>query len=109
MNKLKKFLEKRGYKFYKNYIDPDNQCDWYACKRTESKRECTSNEKPVQIVVTPLKYDCDGISYTSVEVNLTAEFNGVWWKLKAYSLSEKDVIKNLEMIEMSLVKAWEVL
>ena len=108
MNKLKKFLEKRGYKFYKN-IFHNNLCDWYAYKCTESKRECTSNETPVQVVVTPHIAKYNSTICKSVEVDLTAEFNGVWWKLKAYSLSEKDVIKNLEMIEMSLVKAWEAL
>jgi len=108
MDKLKKFLGERGYSFYKNNIFRDNLCDWYACKRTESKRECTSTKKPVQIVVTPLKYDRI-ISFTSVKVDLTAEFNGIWWSLKAYSLTPADVIKNLEMIESSLVKAWEAL
>ena len=107
MDKLKTFLEKSGYKFYKNYID--RGFDWYACKRSESKRECTSNEKPVQIVVTPHKYVHGSISQTSVEIDLTAEFNGQWWQLKAYSLAPVDAIKNLDMIEASLVKAWEAL
>ena len=109
MTKLKKFLEERGYKFYRNYIDRANLCDWYASKRTESKRECTSNNKPVQIVVTPHKYVHGSISQTSVEIDLTAEFNGQWWQLKAYSLAPVDAIKNLDMIEKSLVKAWEAL
>lgn len=47
MNKLQKFLEERGYKFYKNHIDRTNAIDWYSCKRTTSDRECMSNEKPV--------------------------------------------------------------
>ena len=109
MTKLKKFLEERGYKFYRDYIDRANLCDWYACKRTESKRECTSNEKPVQVVVSPHQYDYNGKISKSVEVSITAEFNGIWWKLDAYSLAPVDVIKNIDMIEASLVKAWEAL
>ena len=100
MEELKAFLEKNGYKFYRIYFDKGNLCDWYACKRTTSARECTSNKKPVQIVVNPYMHNC-------VEIDITAEFNSVWWKLEAYSLSPKDVIKKLDMIEGSLVKAWE--
>ena len=109
MTKLKKFLEERGYKFYRNYIDRDNGCDWYACKRTESGRECMSNEKPVQIVVNPFKHTYGDATVESVTVDVTACFNGLWWKLEAYSLSPKETIKHLDKIEKNLVKAWEAL
>lgn len=107
MDKLKAFLEARGYKFYKNYID--RGFDWYACKRSESKRECTSNEKPPQIVVNPFKHTYGDATVESVTVDVTACFNGLWWKLEAYSLSPKETIKELDKIEASLVKAWEAL
>jgi hypothetical protein len=109
MDKLKSFLEKRGYKFYRTYLDKGNLCDWYACKRTTSARECTSNKKPVQIVVNPYMHNYSGSITESVEIDITAEFNSVWWKLEAYSLSPKDAIKKLDIIEKSLVKAWEAL
>ena len=109
MNKLKGFLEKRGYKFYKNYIDLNNGCDWYACKRTTSARECMSNEKPVQIVVNPFKNTYGDATIESVTVDVTACLNGLWWKLETYSLSPKETIKHLDKIEASLVKAWEAL
>ena len=108
MNKLKESLEERGYKFYKNYIDLYNGCDWYACKRTTSARECMSNEKP-QIVVAPHEYDYSGKICRSVTVDINAKFHGLWWKLEAYSLSPKETIKHLDKIEASLVKAWEAL
>jgi hypothetical protein len=110
MDKLKSFLEKRGYNIYRTYLDQHNLCDWYACKRTTSSRECTSNEKPVQIVVYPYRMVMRHVVvHESVTVDLTAEFNSVWWKLEAYSLSPKDVINKLDIIEENLIKAWEAL
>lgn len=109
MDKLKTFLEKSGYKIYQNYLDSMNNCKWYACKRTTSAQECTSNKKPVQIVVNPHEYDYNGKICRSVTVDITAEFHGLWWKLEAYSLSPKETIKELDKIEASLVKAWEAL
>jgi hypothetical protein len=109
MDKLKTFLKTRGYKFYTTNLDRGNLCDWYACKRTTSTKECTSNEKPVQIVVSPHEYDYNGKIARSVEVDITAEFHGIWWKLEAYSLAPVDVIKKLDAIEKHLVSAWEAL
>ena len=109
MDKLKSFLEKRGYNIYRTYLDQRNLCDWYAGKRTTSSRECTTNQKPTQIILTPYRYNYSGSITKGVEVDITAEFNSVWWKLEAYSLSPKDIIKKLDMIEGSLVKAWEAL
>jgi hypothetical protein len=107
MNKLKEFLEEVGFRFHNSPLYIDNQCDWIAYKRTVSKRECTSNEKPVQIVVA--YFSSTDAKYEGVEIDLTAEFNGIWWQLKAYSLSPSEAIEKLSEIESSLVKAWEAL
>lgn len=110
MEELKKFLEDRGYKFYKNYIDLDNKYDWYACKRTDSKRLCNCNEKPVQIVVWPYHSVLpDNRVHKNVSVDISGEYRGIWWKLEAYSLSVKELMDNLGVIEESLIKAWEAL
>lgn len=107
MNNLKKFLKESGYKFYQSY-DKDNLCDWYACKRTKSKRECACNQKPVQVVVTPFIIN-NAEKRESVEIDITAEYNGHWWKMEAYGLSPEEVINKLNEIESALIRAWEAL
>jgi hypothetical protein len=37
MTKLKKFLEERGYKFYRDYIDRANLCDWLHVKEQNQR------------------------------------------------------------------------
>ena len=109
MNKLKEHLKEQGYSFYKKSIR-DDLIDWYAVKRADTSRECTCNERAPQIIVTPSVYTFSAYSqHRSVSIDLTAEYNDIWWKLSAYSLSEEDAIERLSEIEKKLVKAWEAL
>jgi hypothetical protein len=111
MEELEKYLVKSGYKIYDNnpLKSQYNEITWYAAKRTKSKRECESNKKPVQIIVSPYRTIMRHGVHESVTVDLTAEFNGVWYKLEAYSLPVEEVMKGLPQIEKRLVKAWEAL
>ncbi len=109
MNKLKEHLKERGYFFYQQAYG-NSLVDWYAAKRAETTRECTCNERAPQIIVTPSVYTFSDYSqHRSVSIDLTAEYNDIWWKLSAYSLSEEDAIERLSEIEKKLVKAWEAL
>jgi hypothetical protein len=111
MEELEKYLVKSGYKIYDNnpLKSQYNEITWYAAKRTKSKRECESNKKPVQIIVSPYRTIMRHGVHESVTVDLTAEYMGVWWKLEAYSLSVKIVMTDLPQIEKRLVSAWEAL
>ena len=109
MDKLKSFLEKRGYKFYRIYLDKGNLCDWYAAKRTDSIRECECNDKSPQIVIWPVAFTHLDDIYESVSVDISGEHYGLWWKLASYSLSPNKLMQNLGMIEEKLIKAWEAL
>ena len=110
MEELRQWLIDKGFKIYDNPIASQyNQERWYACKRTTSKRECSSNKKPVQIIVNPYTATMRHGIHENVIVDLTAEYMGVWWKLAAYSMSPDELKKKLTQIEKRLVKAWEAL
>jgi hypothetical protein len=110
MTELKEWLESKGFKIYDNPIASQyNQEKWYAAKRTKSKRECTSNKKPVQIVVNPYSTTMRHGIHESITVDITAEWAGIWWKLEAYSIPPREFKKKLAQIEKRLVKAWEAL
>ena len=110
MDELKEWLIGNGYKICKNSLaDKQNFCDWYACWKTDAVKECACNNRPPQIIVTPSVIAMhDGTRYEIITVELAGEDHGLWWKFSAYSLSPKELMENLGMIEEHLVKAWEL-
>jgi hypothetical protein len=111
MTELKEWLEGKGFKIYDNnpLKSKYNEVTWYAAKLTSSKRECTSNKKPVQIVVNPYTTTMRHGIHESITVDITAEWAGIWWKLEAYSIPPREFKKKLAQIEKQLVNAWEAL
>jgi hypothetical protein len=108
MDELREWLVGNGFKIYANN-DKDNLCDWYAGRRAETDKECGCNDHPPQIIVKPYIIAMnDGNRYKSVEVELVGEDYGLWWNFSVYSLSPKELMENLGMIEERLVKAWEL-
>lgn len=77
---------------------------WYACIKTKiPSRECESNKgKAQQLVIYPHQIG-------GAEVQVTGEYNCVWYSLKAYSLTFDEAINRLNEIEESLIGAWNAL
>lgn len=112
-DELRKWLESQGFRIAKSPLGRlDNECNWYAYHRSElDARACECNyDKPgMQIVVTPYAFSFDGRRHSSAEVELCGEAGGIWWKLRAYSLSPDQVPERLAFVEPALIAAWNAL
>lgn len=109
---LKEWLATQGFREYENGMAaPGNECRWYACKRIPSQYMCELNDDKngIQIVIYPYEYRAHEHQFKSVEIDLTGEAGGVWYKLQAYSLSWEELPNKLDAITDGLVKAWEAL
>lgn len=110
---LRKWLEGNGFKFAENPIRHHaNECNWYAYRqsRFDARRcECNDDKPRMQILVNPSSIKLHGVIHESVEVELCGEFDGVWWRMKAYSLKPSEVATKLYGIEFSLISAWDAL
>lgn len=109
---LREWLLKQGFKCSIESLHRNgNECNWYAFRRSElPARECECNDgKPMQLVVRPFACNINSRSWQSVEVDVTGEANGVWFKLSAYSMSHEDLKSRLPGVESSLIAAWNAL
>lgn len=109
MTELKDWLTSKGFKFQENPIPtPGNHIGWVAYRPVPHEvRACETNDtKRLQLVIHPYQYPINGDLYSSVELQVTGEYNKVWYQLRAYSLSPDEVTEQLDTIELSLVKAW---
>lgn len=100
-----------GFKVYENRFTKEcNLCNWYAVRRTVlDAQECECNEgKRMQLVVTPYHYNFRD-DLVGVEIDITGEAGGIWYKLQAYSLKQEELFEKLPTIENSLVSAWNAL
>lgn len=109
----RRWLEANGFKTYKDALaSRDNLADWYACRYSDiPASECETNAgKRIQIVVKPHSFHVPGrITSQSVEIDVTGEAGGIWYRLVAYSLKPEDMIAKLPQIEASLIAAWNAL
>jgi hypothetical protein len=114
-DELRDWLTAQGFRAEFNHLGSrDNGCNWYAYRRsTLPARECECNEgKTVQLVVRPFAYRrlaTGHPGFESVEVDVTGEAGGVWFKLTAYSLKHDELRERLDDIEASLIAAWNAL
>jgi hypothetical protein len=113
-DELREWLLTQGFRVAEDNLSRDNDCNWYAYRRSElPARECECNDgKPMQIVVHPFKYRHPSTmhqEWQSVEVDVTGEAGGVWFKLQAYSLKHDELRERLGEIEGSLIAAWNAL
>ena len=111
-DELKAWLESQGFRKFNNHMAiQGNYNKWYAAKRIASQSKCETNngKDGINIVVWPYEWQRNGHHCKSVEVDLTGEAGGIWYKLQAYSLSWDDLPHKLPGITESLIKAWEAL
>lgn len=114
-DELREWLTSQGFRAAEDGLRHDgNQCNWYAYKRSAiPARECECNDgKPMQIVVKPhrfLHHSAPGGAWESVEVDVTGEVGGLWFKLQAYSVTQDELRERLGEIERNLIAAWNAL
>lgn len=112
MDETRAWLEAQGFRIAEDMLRARENCaTWYAYRRSALKSaECETNDgKPMQIVVRPHSYDWPGGRSRSVEIDVTGEAVGVWYNLRAYSVSEDVLRGHLPQIERSLIAAWNAL
>lgn len=115
MDDAREWLATQGYRIARgNLTGIDNACNWYAFKASAiPARECECNEgKGLQVVVKPHILTHPGApngAWKSVEVDVTGEAGGVWFRLAAYSISQESLVERLADIEAALVGAWNAL
>lgn len=106
LDELKLWLESEGFTVGKNHLNFEmNNVGWYAWRRIEGT-DCECNDKPPSLVIWPYSMVNYGETFESVEIEITGERKGVWWKLKAYAIQAKELKEKLPMIENTLVYAW---
>lgn len=111
---LREWLTAQGFSVARDSLGRDNECNWYAYRRSAlPARECECNDgKPIQLLVKPHKFTHHSAplgAWESVEVDVTGEAGGLWFKLRAYSLKHDELRARLSDIEASLVAAWNAL
>ncbi len=106
------WLESQGFRAAFDGLSAEGDyCNWYAYRASQiPARECECNEgKRMQIVVTPFDYRLHPAAKPSAEVSVTGEASGVWFKLKAYSLSQEELPPRLPEVEAALIAAWNAI
>lgn len=108
LNDFREWLQAEEYTICKSsFQNQINQCDWYAAKRTKIPvRDCETNDHKVQIVVYPYFYEINGKKLASCEIDVTGEYDGDWFQLKAYSVNSEKFQSKHELIESRLINAW---
>jgi hypothetical protein len=109
-NELREKLTAAGFKseldIFRNNLD---SCNWYAYRQTALEaRLCESSSKPPQIEVKVYSV-LSSVNCESVEIGLTGERGGTWYKLMAYGRSPRELMIDLPHIEKSLIAAWNAL
>ena len=108
---LRDWLTAHGFRVTTNSLClPGNASDWYAYRRSAiPARSCECNDRQtMQLVVRPY-INIDIPEWSSVEVDVTGEAGGVWYKLQAYSLNPDELREKLPAIEDALMAAWNAI
>lgn len=91
-----------------------NECNWYAYRKSDlPARACEcNNDTGMQLVVNPYRLitpSAPSGAWESIEVEVTGESRGAWFKLQAYSLTHDELHARLGEIESCLIAAWNAL
>lgn len=103
------WLVEQGFKVYKDGLTSElNLCNWCACRHTELPyRECETGQKVV-LLVKP--YHFKGEAHApGVEVDIRGEAINTCFQLKAYAISQIELMTRLSEIEAALINAWDAL
>ena len=108
----KDFLLQVGYKMWKEKVDSIGVVQHYQ-KRVDPQYPdvplCSTNEKLFINITHYSYYLPDGRSSEGFELYLVHERpDERWCDLKIYSISEQDLLDNLEKYEHTLISMWKV-
>lgn len=107
---LREWLVSNGFSTSENTVRAvNNETNWIAYRRIDlDARECEGNRgKQISLFVWP--FACRPIGYSSCEVEIRGEAGGIWFILKAYSVTPQELMQRLPEIERQLVAAWNAL
>jgi hypothetical protein len=111
---LLKWLKSEGFRITYNGLDSDeNECNWYAYRPLSmpTKKCDPSNEQPC-LLVKPCRYKYQYIKGGVVEdsvISTCGRTGGVWFELKSAGMTYGQVKENLDMVERSLISAWNAM
>lgn len=110
MNIKDYLVNKQGFNTYNSgVVQRLTDCTWSMFRRTkiETSKECLTNDKPPQIGVYCYSVEINKNLHESYKVEVVQENNLGWVDFKYYGLSEEFIIENFDLIEESLIRAWE--
>lgn len=110
MKEIRGYLEGKGYK---QYLSPFKKRDHHNSqmlfqKKVISDSVCDLNEKlSVNIDVSDILINDKLVLF--IEASITAEKKSIWYELKAYSLTKKDLLNRLDEIEENLIRMFNII
>ncbi len=109
-DELKAALSDAGWRIENNRLRGEyNECSWYAwhANRPSAWPDCQCNDKPPSLIIMPSYTRLpDGQEFSGVDIDLTGEMNGRWFKLKMYSVNTDEVLQAAEEAKRTLGAAW---
>lgn len=106
-SELKTTLERLDWQFAPEHSN--SGVDWYAYQRLSGVEDCTSNERPPNLILVPHELLLPNLPepYRTVTLSITGEVGGgVWLKLEAYSIAMDQVLATIPRAKALLVTAW---
>lgn len=94
--------ETHGYKQYPQNYEYPYIYKALLQKRVNSKSVCETNDK-LHITIEYSLFDAFE-NYGRYQIGIRAEKNELWWDLKAYSLSDDEILSRIEEIEKTLIE-----
>lgn len=105
LESLKESLRELGFRFGAPMTGTG--VNWYAWRRCDGARNCTFNDVPPSLMLTPWAIDLNGNQMHSVEFSLTGDAGSdTWCNFKAYSVPIDAALDSLPRIERILAAGW---
>ena len=111
LDDLREWLKSNSFRISRDSSRNESGVNWYAYRPTRwPGRECECNEgKACQLVVWPHDMRFGGHRISGVELEVSGEALGIWWKFRGYSISVEDLPQKIDTVEHGLVAAWNAI
>lgn len=109
LDPVRRLLLDKGFKQYHHNNNLSNEPREYWSKRYKDARRCEGNceREGIQVVVWLHEIPFTQVVHRSVEVEVTGEYDGEWYKMQAYSMLPDAFLLAHETIIARLLRAWE--